>query len=188
MQDSVNKTTSSEAEVVPLPRLLGFFLRFIVLQLVLFTLEMLRPVQEHLIQPFTAMLAWLSWKIMSVFDSGIGAQGLVIYNETTNFAIEVVAGCNGVEATIILLAGILAFSAPWRYKLWGILWGVLAIHVLNLVRIISLFYIGQWNIHAYEWAHLYIWQALILLDAIIVWLIWIRRLPVKAEVCNPAAG
>jgi len=166
-----------EAGDVPLPRLFGFFIRFILIQLVLFTVEMLRPVQEQVIYPFTAGLAWMSWKLMSVFDTSIGAEGLVIYSDVTDFAIEVVAGCNGVEATIILLAGILAFSAPWRYKLWGIFWGVLAIHALNLVRIISLFYIGQWNIEIYEWAHLYIWQALILLDAIVVWLIWIRKIP-----------
>lgn len=182
MTDSAapERPSESGAEPVPLPRLFSFFLRFMLLQLLLFTGEMLQPVQERLIQPFTAGLAWLCWKIMSLFDASIGAEGLVIYNRHSDFAIEVVAGCNGVEATIILLAGILAFRAPWGYKLWGIAWGFVAIHALNLLRIISLFYIGQWHIQAYEWAHLYIWQALILLDAIIVWLIWIRRLP-RAE-------
>src|SRR5690606_7599937 len=122
---------------------------------------------------FTAALAWCSFRIMSLFDSGISAQGVIIRNQHTGFGIEVVAGCNGVEATIILLAAILAFRAPLRYKMWGIFFGFLAIHLLNLIRIISLFYVGQWSLQIYEWAHLYIWQALILLDAIVVWLVWI---------------
>ena len=43
--------------------------------------------------------------------------------------------------------------------------------------IISLFYLGQWNMTAFvQWAHLYIWQALIMLDVLIVWLIWVRRI------------
>jgi hypothetical protein len=43
--------------------------------------------------------------------------------------------------------------------------------------VISLFYLGQWNMQVFEWAHLYVWQALIMLDVLIVWLIWVRTLP-----------
>lgn len=49
--------------------------------------------------------------------------------------------------------------------------------LLNIVRIISLFYLGQWNQDVFEWAHLYIWQALIMLDVLIVFLLWLRLLP-----------
>ena len=48
---------------------------------------------------------------------------------------------------------------------------------LNIVRVISLFYLGQWDRHWFEWAHLYVWQALIMLDVLIVWLVWVRTLP-----------
>ena len=37
---------------------------------------------------------------------------------------------------------------------------------------ISLFYLGPWTYTAFEWFPLYLWQALILLDALVVWLIW----------------
>ena len=48
---------------------------------------------------------------------------------------------------------------------------------LNIVRVISLFYLGQWNLEVFEWAHLYVWQALIMLDVLVVWLVWVRTLP-----------
>ncbi len=35
----------------------------------------------------------------------------------------------------------------------------------------------QWDIRVFEWAHLYVWQALIMLDVMIVWLLWVRTLP-----------
>ena len=38
------------------------------------------------------------------------------------------------------------------------------------------FYLGQWNETAFEWAHLYIWQALIMLDVFVVFLFWVRWL------------
>src|SRR5450759_4255611 len=73
----------------------------------------------------------------------------------------------------------LAFPAPWKHRVIGVLAGLLAVQALNIVRVISLFYLGQWNMQVFEWAHLYLWQMLIMLDVLIVWLIWIRTLPVN---------
>ena len=64
---------------------------------------------------------------------------------------------------------------------YGFAIGFVAIQGLNLVRIISLFYLGQWNFTVFEWFHLYLWQALIILDAMVVWLIWLRTLPQVVE-------
>ena len=61
---------------------------------------------------------------------------------------------------------------------------MVAVQGLNIIRVISLFYLGQWDLAAFEWAHLYVWQALIMLDVLIVWLIWVRTLP--AAVATPA--
>jgi hypothetical protein len=53
------------------------------------------------------------------------------------------------------------------------------------VRIISLFYLLQWNKEWFEWAHLYIWQALIILDALIIFILWIRWLPDDSAGSDP---
>ena len=76
-----------------------------------------------------------------------------------------------------MFAAIFAFPAPLKNKFLGFVAGFFAIQALNLVRIISLFYLGQWNQVAFEWFHLYLWQALIILDALVVWLVWLRTLP-----------
>ncbi len=49
--------------------------------------------------------------------------------------------------------------------------------VLNIGRVISLFYLGQWDKELFDFAHYYLWQALIILDAFIVFLIWLSKLP-----------
>jgi exosortase H (IPTLxxWG-CTERM-specific) len=105
------------------------------------------------------------------------SQGKVLQSASNGFAVSIEAGCNGVEATIVLVAAILAFPAPWKRKLVGLAIGVIAVQGLNVVRVISLFYLGQWNSDVFEWAHLYVWQALIMLDVLIVWLLWVRTLP-----------
>lgn len=68
----------------------------------------------------------------------------------------------------------LAFPSSWRMKLWGIGLGFIAVQAVNLIRIVSLFFLGQWNFQVFEFAHLYMWQALIMLDVLIVWLLWMR--------------
>jgi exosortase H (IPTLxxWG-CTERM-specific) len=174
---------SAEKNPAPLPlepgdrRMLRFFILFLLIQAVLFTAELTPPGQQYVVQPFTGMLASISASLIELTGREIIATGVIIRDATTHFAVEIAAGCNGVEAMILLTAAMLAFPAPWRYKFAGIAIGLIAIQALNLVRIVSLFFLGMWNETAFEWAHLYIWQALIMLDALIVWLLWIRALP-----------
>ena len=114
---------------------------------------------------------------MKTFDPGVVADGSTITQPSNGFAVTILAGCNGIEAMIILAAALLAYPAPLKHKVLGLAAGIAAIQVLNLVRIVSLFYIGQWNRDVFEWAHLYAWQVLIMLDALIVWLLWLKTLP-----------
>jgi exosortase H (IPTLxxWG-CTERM-specific) len=71
---------------------------------------------------------------------------------------------------------VLAFPASWRARLAAIVLGFLAVQALNIVRIISLFYIGNWNLDIFSWVHLYLWPALIMLDVLIVFIVYLRYL------------
>jgi exosortase H (IPTLxxWG-CTERM-specific) len=153
-----------------------FAWRFAALLLLLFAFE-LTPPGQAIVKPWTELVASSSSTLIRAFDGDAKSQGIVLYSERNGFAVAIEAGCNGVEAMLVLLAGILAFPAPWKFKLAGLAAGAVAIQALNLVRIVSLFYLGQWNLQWFEWAHLYAWQALIMLDAMVVWLLWIGALP-----------
>jgi exosortase H (IPTLxxWG-CTERM-specific) len=157
--------------------MLRFFIIFSVLLVGLFTLEILQPAEKYVILPFTSLIADISVWIVSAFDDNVLAAGNVIRDKASGFGVRIERGCNGLEAVIILFSAIFAFPAPLRSKLIGFVIGFFAIQLLNLVRIISLFYLGQWNFTVFEWFHLYLWQALIILDALVVWLVWLRTLP-----------
>ena len=157
--------------------MIRFFLLFLVIQAVLFGGELTPWAQTFFVVPWTTALARISTWLVALFDPNVVTAGKVIRSTTNGFAVSIEAGCNGVEATIVLLAAMLAFPASWKRRLVGLAAGVFAVQGLNIVRVISLFYIGQWNAQVFEWAHLYVWQALIMLDVLIVWLIWVRTLP-----------
>jgi exosortase H (IPTLxxWG-CTERM-specific) len=165
-----------------------FFVLFTVLLVGLFTLEILQPVERLVILPFTSLVADVSVWLITLFDDNVIAVSNVIRDKSSGFGVRIERGCNGVEALIILFAALFAFPAPLKNKIVGFAIGFVAIQGLNLVRIISLFYLGQWNQVAFEWFHLYLWQALIILDALVVWLVWLRTLPqAKAQRAAAAA-
>ncbi len=153
-----------------------FFIIFSVVLVVLFTVEMLNPVQAHVVVPFTSLLAKISAAIVSPFDPNVLATGKILQFKDTGFAVSIEAGCNGVEAAIVLIAAVLAFPASWKQRAAAIVLGFLAIQALNLVRIISLFYLGDWNMEVFSWVHLYLWPALIMLDVLIVFILYLRHL------------
>ena len=88
---------------------------------------------------------------------------------------EVRDGCNGANAVILLWAAILAYPAGHRRKMLGLGAGLAAILPLNLVRLITLFYLGQYHPAIFDFAHLYLWEMLIIIDAIAVFALWARR-------------
>jgi exosortase H (IPTLxxWG-CTERM-specific) len=165
-----------------------FVTLFILLLVALFTLEMLVPVQEHVILPFTELLARLSAAIILPFDDSAIAYGKILQFKDTGFAVSIEAGCNGVEATIVLIAAVVAFPANWRARLLAIGLGFIAIQVMNLARIISLFYLGNWDMEFFSWIHLYLWPALIMLDVLIVFIVYLRYLSNRNSPVEAALG
>ncbi|MGH8498564.1 MAG: exosortase H [Methylococcales bacterium] len=156
-----------------------YLLVFASVLILLYAAELLEPVREAVIMPFTALIAQVSAGIVQLFDPAVDASGIVLRNVNNGAAVAILPGCNGVEAMICLTAAIIAFPASLYHKFVGLACGFAAIQTLNIGRVISLFYLLQWNREWFEWAHLYVWQALIILDALIVFLLWVRILPAR---------
>ena len=108
----------------------------------LFAIEMLKPVQEAVVQPFTGLLAALSTVIILPFYDKVIAQGRTLRDAATGFAVSMEAGCNGVEAAIVLIS-VVAFPASVKHKIIAIVAGFFFVQALHNVRIISLCYLGQ---------------------------------------------
>ena len=165
-----------------------FLIVFVVLLAVSFGLELTQWAQAWVVTPWTDTVARISGWLMRTFDATITTTGNVIASTASAFAVAIEAGCNGVEATLVLVAAMLAFPAPWRHRAVGILVGVATVQTLNILRVVTLFYLGQWNAAVFEWAHLYVWQALIMLDVLIVWVVWVRMTPPSVPATLPAAA
>jgi len=118
---------------------------------------------------FTAqMLAGALWLL--------GAEGQTAGTVVTSkiFSAEIITECTAIFPIMIFLAAVIAYPSGWKKKLWGIALGVPAILVVNLIRLVSLFYIGYWFPTVFEAAHLLVWQSLIIFFAVLFWLVWVE--------------
>jgi exosortase H (IPTLxxWG-CTERM-specific) len=164
-----------------------FLLVFFSLQAVLFGIELTQPVQQYVVLPWTSLLARFCVALVTLFDADAAAIGKVLWNPSTGFGVSIEPGCNGVEACIVLFAALVAYPATWKYRAWGFAIGFVAVQALNVVRVVSLFYLGQWNDAVFRVFHEYLWQALIMIDVLVVWLLWVRANPEHARAAAAAA-
>jgi exosortase H (IPTLxxWG-CTERM-specific) len=123
---------------------------------------------------FSRVLVRVSHGLIRIFGGSANVQGAIL-RAPGGFAVEMKDGCNGINVAILLWAAILAFPAPWRMRVLGLLAGTAAIQILNMVRFISLFYIGQYSTNWFEFAHGYLWETLLILDTMVVFWLWAVR-------------
>lgn len=101
------------------------------------------------------------------------------------FSMQIVRGCDALEPTALFLSACLAFPvARFRSKLWGMFVGVLCLEVTNIVRMVTLFYVGVYWPQHFEMMHLEVWQALFIVLAVAywaAWALWASRSPVAIE-------
>jgi exosortase/archaeosortase family protein len=108
--------------------------------------------------------------LMTVLGMHVAKSGNVIHYAGSSF--EVVANCTGIEIIGLFGAAVLAFPSPWLGRLKVMAIGVPVLVVLNLLRMISLIYVGARSSVALDYGHLYVWPVLLLAVALAMWLYW----------------
>ena len=68
-----------------------------------------------------------------------------------------------------------ALPARWSRRLLGLAVGFLAIQLLNLVRVITLFWIGLHRPALFSSSHTVIWQSVVVLFGVLLFLLWASR-------------
>lgn len=154
-------------------RRLRFIIVFFIL-LALFELPLFIPaVDRSIIRPFTKGIAHVSAAIIGAVGTPVQVTQTLIIGRC--FSVDIENGCNGVEATLFLVAAILAFPAPARTRAISVATGAAIIQAANLVRVVSLYLIGCYRREWFEAFHLAIWQTVIFALAMLYFALWTQR-------------
>lgn len=85
-------------------------------------------------------------------------------------------GCNGLNTAIVFVAFVLSFGRPTKKALWFIPLGFLIIHLVNLLRVIALYFVSVNFPGFFYFFHKYLFTAAIFVAIFILWYFWITRL------------
>ena len=159
---------------------LAFVLVFTLAALAQFAILLATPMRP-LVDGFSGDLAAVSSWLIHAGGGTCIRQAAVLSNPARSFAMEIRDGCNGINVVVLLWSAILAYPASLKWRLIGVTAGLTSIETLNLFRLISLFYLGQYSYPLFQFAHLYLWELLIIIDGMVVFSLWIKRAPVQAR-------
>lgn len=83
--------------------------------------------------------------------------------------------CNGLSLFALFTGFILAYPGPVKHKLWYIPAGILAIHILNIIRVLSLTLIVYHAPEHLDFNHTYTFTIFVYGFIFLFWLIWVNR-------------
>ena len=159
---------------MPLARRQVFFLvRFFIALIVLVGGMTLAPVDRLFVRPFTHGLSVICAALLNVFGQHVTTLGTIIRGGT--FAVDIQNGCNGLEAVAFVAAAVIAFEAPLRARVTGVVVGALAIEAFNVIRILTLYLIGRNHPSLFDTFHLAVWQTVMFGVATLFFVAWTSR-------------
>lgn len=138
-----------------------------------YTLLRTSVVRDFVAEPLAMAFASVGGLALNLLSMRAEASGTMLRVE--GFSAKIDDVCTGIFVVAIYLSAVLAYPSRALQKLKGFLLGASAILILNLIRVISLMYIGRYAPDFFETAHLLIWQSLIIFSALLVWIYWTER-------------
>lgn len=134
-------------------------------------------VRQGLIQPYTELLARAVAVIINIFGEGAVAEGTLV--RSPRFSLAIAMGCDGIEASSLFLAGVLAFPTSWRARLIGLACGIPLIHCINLARLVGLYYAGVYLPSVVDEVHVYVAQTIVILLTTAILIFWLERVATR---------
>jgi exosortase family protein XrtM len=88
---------------------------------------------------------------------------------------SVVSGCEGMGGILLIISAICAANVRLKGKLQGLLYGVTFIYLLNIFRIVALYYVMRYCNSAFNFAHYFVGQTIIIVLGCAFFVLWISR-------------
>ena len=129
--------------------------------------------QDYVKPPLLTAQTAIGAVLLNLFGLPVAATGDVLAG--AGASVKVAGGCDGLEATALLLAAILVFPIPFKFKWPGLLAGAVVLSVLNIIRIAGLYVVKLHWPSAVDFMHgqggLYLFSFVTIL-LMLIWANW----------------
>ncbi len=114
--------------------------------------------------------AWLANAILRGLGQPTHVSEVTI--QSPLFVMAIRRGCDAVEPTWLLCTALFAFPASMIQKVRGMLMAIILLQALNLVRIITLYWIGIHLPAFFNTAHVELWPTVFIIVCIVYFVSW----------------
>ncbi len=126
-----------------------------------------------IIQAFIRATATIEYLIFHFISGDARLDGKMVWYG--QFVVKIIDECTGLYEMLIFSAAVLAFPTSWAKRGLGLLMGCPLIYLFNVVSIAGLIVVGRYWSTAFDFMHLYFWQATMIAMITSVWLLWIVK-------------
>ncbi|MFQ5493970.1 MAG: exosortase H [Phycisphaerae bacterium] len=148
----------------------AFVVLFVVLMGSFYAVTLLKPVQTTVMPAYLRLNARASAVILNLFGENAKTRDTSV--TSPRYSVNIQHGCDAIQPSGLFLAAVLAFPATFRSKLPGLVVGTLVLALINLVRIVTLFYTGIYRPRWFEIMHIDVWQPIFILLSLVLWILW----------------
>ena len=139
------------------------------------------------IEPDGSLNHWLTYNtasissfMLNIFSSGqyslspFSEQNTMLFKDG-GAVVLIEHGCNGLILMVLFAGFVIAFPGPWRKKLWFVPMGVLAIYLINSLRVIGLALNRMMSQSSFDFNHKYTFTILVYGAIFYFWMVWVNR-------------
>jgi exosortase/archaeosortase family protein len=133
----------------------------------------LHPAAASMLAPLNLLTAQLTAAMLNLVGLPVVREAVVL-THAGGFACEIYQACTAFTPVALLAAAILFSPASWRARLVGVVVGAAFLIVLNQLRLISLVWLGVYAPRLFDFAHVWLWHALLIAATGGYWLGWMK--------------
>jgi exosortase/archaeosortase family protein len=105
---------------------------------------------------------------------------------SSRFSLDVKAGCDAVQPSAFFVFVVLAspVAVSWTRRVSTAVAGTAVLMLLNLARLLTLYYTGVYWKEGFDFVHADVWQAAFILLPLFLWIGWVRRVVRQPVACS----
>jgi exosortase family protein XrtF len=91
--------------------------------------------------------------------------------------------CNGITLMFLFTIFVIAYPGSLKNKLWYIPLGIIAVHLINIIRIVTLAIIALYSPLSLDFNHTYTFTFIAYSFVFMLWMLWVNKLadPIKIK-------
>jgi len=127
-------------------------------------------IQKHVFPAYLRHNARVSGIILRAMGADASVRRRSI--SSPRFALEVRHGCDALLPTALFVSAVLASPVRFWLKIPGIVIGAILLMLMNLVRVVTMFYAGIYIPSFFDRMHVEVWPAIFVTLSLFLWVVW----------------